>query len=182
MDTYSVSKVKTFNGREGLGFNATLLRNGAPVAAVMDDAHGGPSRFSWLDSRKVPVEFPALDHKDQPVTMRGTPEEGAFWAYCLSLGTYEAYGETMPHTPDVVVENLVNDLEVARILSRRLKREMKDRLLFIEDGKEFFCKPRTRGTDPMLLLADLKKRHPGAVVLNELPFEEALALSLKAIP
>lgn len=35
---YKITKLKTFRGHDGEGFNTTLSRNGKPVALVDDDA------------------------------------------------------------------------------------------------------------------------------------------------
>ena len=44
---YSLRKVKTFIGNEGQGFNAELLRDGKPVAFVIDSAQGGEFEYQW---------------------------------------------------------------------------------------------------------------------------------------
>ena len=46
---YSVIKVKTFEGMEGKGFNATLCRDGRPIAFVIDEGCGGCYLWRWLD-------------------------------------------------------------------------------------------------------------------------------------
>lgn len=46
---YSVKKVRTFEGREGLGYNADLYRGNKKIASVIDDAHGGDLMINWLD-------------------------------------------------------------------------------------------------------------------------------------
>lgn len=45
---YSVIKVKTFEGMEGKGFNATLCRDGKPIAFVIDEGCGGCYLWRWL--------------------------------------------------------------------------------------------------------------------------------------
>lgn len=46
---YSLAKVKTFEGVEGMGFNCTVLSEGKPVAKVTDDAWGGECRWDWIN-------------------------------------------------------------------------------------------------------------------------------------
>ena len=46
---YSLRKVKTFEGRDGHGLNAELLRDGKPVAFILDEGCGGEMRFRWND-------------------------------------------------------------------------------------------------------------------------------------
>ena len=47
--SYTIKGVKTFRGREGQGFNATLCRDGKPVAHVDDAACGGC--YNWRTQR-----------------------------------------------------------------------------------------------------------------------------------
>ena len=46
---YSVKKVKSFTGREGLGFNADLYRGKKKIAFAYDDASGGDVRIDWIE-------------------------------------------------------------------------------------------------------------------------------------
>jgi len=47
---YSVKAVKSFEGREGYGFNCNLYRNGKKVGSCVDDAHGGEMYpISWTN-------------------------------------------------------------------------------------------------------------------------------------
>lgn len=46
---YAITKIKTFRGNEGFGLNATLTRDGKPIAFILDDANGGPMDFDWAD-------------------------------------------------------------------------------------------------------------------------------------
>ena len=46
---YTVSKVRSFTGREGPGFNATLNRDGQPVCLIIDEGNGGSMLFRWQD-------------------------------------------------------------------------------------------------------------------------------------
>jgi len=48
---YSVKGVKSFQGREGLGFNCNLYRGKKKVAFCYDDASGGEVRIDWLEGR-----------------------------------------------------------------------------------------------------------------------------------
>lgn len=87
MPTYTVRKTKVFRGREGNGFNAELLKDGKPVAFVMNDASGGPTDFDWYDNRMPrsaaevvnPPVRPTVEvtNPDNGVTYRVSPEEAA---------------------------------------------------------------------------------------------------------
>lgn len=47
-NVWTIKKFKSFTGREGVGFNATFLRNGKAVAEVRDMANGGCYDWDWL--------------------------------------------------------------------------------------------------------------------------------------
>ena len=46
--SYTIKGVKTFRGMEGQGFNATLCRDGKPIAHVDDEGCGGCYNWRWL--------------------------------------------------------------------------------------------------------------------------------------
>jgi hypothetical protein len=48
---YALTKVKTFRGRDGHGLNATLTRDGKPVAFILDEGCGGMVDFDWADQK-----------------------------------------------------------------------------------------------------------------------------------
>lgn len=54
---YTLTKVKTFNGREGQGFNATICCNGIPVAFAFDDASGGDIDISFRNPGQTAASY-----------------------------------------------------------------------------------------------------------------------------
>ncbi len=50
-DVFSLRGIKTFQGKDGHGLNATLLRNGKPVCTLLDEGCGGEMWFQWHDQR-----------------------------------------------------------------------------------------------------------------------------------
>lgn len=75
MSEYSVSKVKTFRGREGYGFNAELQRGGKPIAFVIDEANGGMYHFEWNDCGEPRIEVESQRLDGSPLILKCTPEE-----------------------------------------------------------------------------------------------------------
>jgi len=173
MSKYSVSKIKTFTGMEGRGYNATLLRDGKPVADFRDAATGAPVWFDWLDIDAT-ATVKGVDHKDEPVEYPGTVEEAAFVAYCLTLPKWTYADMTAHQSPDMVADKLVNAAET----EKRLKRQFKTKLVFVDDGKEYAYGAKDK-RDPLTLVDELKRKYPKAIILNLMPLEEAVALSLK---
>jgi hypothetical protein len=172
MDKYTVSKIKTFEGMEGRGYNATLLRDGKPVADVIDDASGGGIQFRWMD-RDAKAVVRTVNHKDEPHEYNGTVEEALFAAYCLTLPKWTYSGMTSFQSTDMVVDGLVNAVET----EKRLKRQFKTKLVFVDAGQEYSFGAKDK-RDPMTLVDELKRKRPTAVILNLLPLEEAVRMSL----
>ena len=83
---YSVKNVKSLRGREGIGFNSSLYRDGKRVATVDDPANGGPLDWHWLDWKegKVPVTFKSYQGKEY--TRNATPEEAKFVEMLVAEG------------------------------------------------------------------------------------------------
>lgn len=54
---YAITKIRTFQGREGYGLNATITRDGKPIAFVLDDANGGEMRIDFRNPGQTPKSF-----------------------------------------------------------------------------------------------------------------------------
>jgi len=113
MSEYTVKSVKTFRGREGMGFNATLCRDGKKVALVDDAANGGSYSYHWLDykeGRKVEVDI--VNWQGKAVKMHCTPEQAKFVEH-VRAHTKETF-----EPEDRFVVDLVDDFEEAKTLKR----------------------------------------------------------------
>lgn len=140
-NVWTVKGVKSFVGREGYGFNATLCRNGVRVAFVMDEASGGQYRYDWCDRA----------------------EEKILRDHCTTLPPVEVQGMSLPNGPDLFVGSLVDAFESAK----KMKRQCKTKTLFTTpdcgDGRYFqiampFC-DRVK--------AHVLSKHPNATFINE---------------
>ena len=74
---YTVTKVKTFQGMEGAGFNATLCKDGEPIALVIDEGCGGCYLCRWLDRA---AEAPFKAHVKQVLPNEDFEAEDMFIA------------------------------------------------------------------------------------------------------
>ena len=79
---YSVKNIKSFMGREGLGFNANLYKGKKKIAFAYDDASGGEVDIDWID-RNEEAELdrfcntlPVLEFENPKVTL--TVDAGLF--------------------------------------------------------------------------------------------------------
>jgi hypothetical protein len=150
---YTVKSVKTFRGREGQGFNATLLCNGKPVAHVDDDANGGCYDFHWLNKDRAQAQA----------------DEDAFNAYVKTLPPMEYMGDELIIDGDLFVSELVEEIS----LRKQMDRLLKTCVVLIEGGK---MRNTKRGAQPTpALIEAVKKAHPTATILNEMDAEAAFA-------
>lgn len=113
---YSVKNVKSFEGREGLGYNCTLYCGKQRVATVIDSANGGEAQFRWLDHDAPAVEV-TYDCYGRTVTRKATPNEAAFLNF-IKGKTYEAYGSTYNYDGSAYVAKLVDDFEATKQFKR----------------------------------------------------------------
>lgn len=160
---WSVDKVKTFNGMEGKGFNARLLRNGTPVADVIDEGNGGAYLFRWYDSKSVTGKERDFngDLQDRPMT----EVEATLVQHVNRLPKDKRYG-FYPNL-DTYVSELVTDWELAK----EVKRMTKDRTAIVtRDRKVMTIKLPISDQ----VRKDVAKRYPGAVVLNDLTVADAV--------
>ncbi len=181
---YTVNAIKTFNGMEGSGFNANLLRDGKKVAEVIDDASGGPLMIHWADDKSKPVKCECRDYKDEMVERYMTPEEAKLNAYILSLpaapaGFVGADGKEVVMFPndEMFIGDLVNDVLTRRSVERRLKGLLKNKIVYIDGGSLYTSKALTPAQMAPALVT-FKTKKPDYIYLNDKPNDEALTLAL----
>ena len=108
--SWSVRRVRTFQGMEGLGFNAELLRDGKPVAFVIDDGNGGQYNIRWYTR-----------------TTKTENEEQRLTEFVEShTHVNELNGKPYRAEPDTLIGELVDKYEN----NRKFKRLSKTRTLF----------------------------------------------------
>ena len=76
---YTISKIKTFIGRDGYGLNATICRDGKPICFVLDEGCGGEMRHDFKNPLQNAASFHATTHE------MATQEEMALGVYCLAF-------------------------------------------------------------------------------------------------
>lgn len=156
---YSVTGVKSFRGREGYGFNANLHRDGRKVAFVMDDADGGEFNYEW-------------SAKDRA---QARADEQALADYCKTLPPVEFQGASLTMNADLFLGELVEAAENAQRLARHVRIQLKKHVVFVAEGKI-----RASAAPPTAaLIASFAAKYPGAMILNNLPPVDAVALYAK---
>lgn len=158
---YTVKNVKTFRGREGQGFNATLYVDGRKIAEVDDSANGGCYRWWWVDTEKNPE--------------RARADEAALNAHIATLPPVDSgIADFGPLTmdADLFVSMLVEDVS----LNKQIAGWCRKSVAFLS-GKEI---RRTKGAPTPTLIATIERQYPGAVILNTMAPADALA-AVKAV-
>lgn len=161
---YSVRNLKTFQGRDWPGFNATVYEGTRKIAEAIQDGSGGMMDLYFTD-------------KDAAKRVQDEARLEAF-AKTLPSETFDLGGKThvVEANTETLINGLVEILEEQRWAKRRLKAQTAKALVFLTaDGKAMQCP--LRGLKASTVVCDaLLERHPGAKILNTLPESEALEL------
>ena len=124
---YTLSSIKTFIGREGHGFNATLKRDGKVVALARDDASGGPMNIDWKDGHHDSKEAYAFE-----VFARMEYEaNGGRARHIAQMQEFGLARDTITEQSDAdVAEDWINRAIDQHATEKRLKRLAKTQTLF----------------------------------------------------
>jgi hypothetical protein len=147
---------------ETLAYTADVYWEGRSLGYIRNDGGGGFSIFH-VSSKGTKADYEAA----QAFAKTQTQDLG------------EGYGIVpFEHLEDYVdyVAGQEGDRQSAR---RWLARTMKSTIVLLADGKIYTCKAKWEG-DTARIEQQLKARHPGAVILNPLSEEEAIAKYLSA--
>lgn len=110
---YTISKIKTFIGRDGYGLNATICRAGKPICFVLDEGCGGEVRFDFRNYKQALTRDEAAQ------------AEARLGEYCLSLLAVDERG-----TARSAIETWVNTTVDAHQNDKRFNRIAKTKTLF----------------------------------------------------
>ncbi|SFH27794.1 hypothetical protein SAMN04488020_10977 [Palleronia marisminoris] len=142
-------KYAAFSSEETNCYSATLYINGKKIGTVGNDGHGGPDRF----------------HGDHAAFAEAD-------AWCkANLPRWQMNDESFETDLEMRCGQLVDEWLVARDLKTALRTKVLMRNPV--DGLIYQVKHRGR---VQATAKTIEERHPGATILNTLPFEEALTL------
>lgn len=147
---------------ETLAYTADVYWSGRLLGHIRNDGRGGFSLFH-VSSKGTNADYQAASAFAKTQTQ--------------DLG--EGYGIVpFDHLEDYV-DHVAGQEGDRQSVRRWLSRTMKDKIVFFADGKIYTCKTKWAG-DTARLEQQINARHPGAVILNPLPAEEAIARYLSA--
>tara|TARA_R110000744_G_scaffold379269_2_gene496906 strand:+ start:411 stop:920 length:510 start_codon:yes stop_codon:yes gene_type:complete len=141
-------------------YNATVYINGKKAVEVSNDGHGGSDRQDvWHENG---FNLNAIN-------------EWCIKTYGKKTHSYNSNGENKSFTYDYGLESLCQDALYDWLDSKALKKDFKNKYLFLEDGKLMAYKKSPKDTD-VTFKQFFEKEHPQNICLNFLPFEKALEL------
>ena len=137
-------------------YSATLHVNGKKIGTVSNAGHGGPDEFNGDQAAFAKAEAWLAANKP-PVQL---------------------YGDA---TTPMDMELYCGELLTAHLISKDLKASLRCSVLFIKEGVEEISQIRWKGvrTITPIHIETVKSKYPQARILNEIPFDEALALFTK---
>lgn len=148
--TYSVKNVKTWNTYDGGGYQATIYKDGKPFFIVVEAGQGGELEHHPIKNDTYPQ-------------LREKVKEMELWSQSLERKN--------PSSADLYIEELVNDFQDAKTLKRHLNKNV----VTLRDGNIYpwGCKYNEKSAEI------IKVKSPTSIILNALPFDEALSLFKK---
>ncbi|MBT7878091.1 MAG: hypothetical protein HN738_08415 [Gammaproteobacteria bacterium] len=153
-------KHSEFASRETNCFEATVWLNGKRAFFASNDGHGGADYYAPLENQER-SEFNGLLND--------------LINHCLTLPKWgsEFGGEdSMDVTPEILIGNLVNDT----LDTKKLKKSLKKKVLFINENGIYQTGYRGNRKVDQNLIDMVKDENPDSIILNCLAFSEALAL------
>lgn len=162
MITLKKLKIATSLTQETLAYTADVYWDGRFLGHIRNDGGGGFSIF----------------HFDQKSTKQDREASVAF-AKAQKQDLGEGYGIVpFDHIEDYV-DHLACEEGDRQAARRWLSRTLKIKIAFFADGKIYTCNGKWAGNEAAIE-QQIKARHPGAIVLNGLPEDKAIATYLSA--
>lgn len=172
---YTLTKIKTFNGREGQGLNATICKDGKPVCYVLDDASGGEVEFDYRNPGQTRASFEATTREAAQTAERELGE------FCLAAIPAKERAEIeasaakakATYAPELKVEmrvradainHWVNSLVDAHSNKKRLDRVAKTKTLFRVEGDSTDSYRTIKRPYDAAVQGYLDREYPGKVV------------------
>jgi hypothetical protein len=142
---YAVKNVKSFQGREGIGFECSIYLDKKRIGSATDTASGGEINF-YLD----------------------TGEREKLDKFCLTLpkwGSEFQDGKEFNTDADIYISNLVNAFELNKKIKGWCRTKTVFKLASYKDGEYSTIKAKFDGKVKAYLLGKYSKK--GLVIMNE---------------
>jgi hypothetical protein len=149
-----------FASHETNCYEATVWLNGKRAFFASNDGHGGEDLYAPLENQDR-GEFTSLLND--------------LINHCLTLPKWGSqYGgeDNMDVTPEILIGNLVNDM----LDTKKLKKSLKKKVLFINENGIYQTGYRGNRKVDQNLIDMVKEENPDSIILNCLAFSEALDL------
>jgi len=159
--------IKTFQGMEGYGLNATLYFKGKKAAFVLDEGCGGEMMYHWQNGMEPVVldhcrKMPKIDHQKECVELYG---QG--WWDKLGVEAQKRMAKEDKSGRERL-DRWINAEVDRRENEKRLKRLCRNKLVFqTTEGKAKNEYQTLNSKYTPHAAAWVRKKYPDAVILNE---------------
>lgn len=154
-------KVCKFASEETTCFEAKVLFDGVYIADARNDGRGGctdyRARSGSLDTALAQAEAWAASLPAIVTEFDDPKEPGKKFSYASNL------------------EHVIDDLVFAGEQEARLKRLLRKKIIY-RDGDTLYQYGTRSGKVDASMIDVVRTKHPGAVILNQIPFAQAAAL------
>jgi hypothetical protein len=161
-------QTSAFASEETHCYTATLYVDGLKWGSVSNEGHGGADHFHGVDGKSY-ADLKALDAQIAATY----PESDVSYLY----------GEETPagtHMQTESLETLCGEIVNAHLMAKELKRAMGRKVMFTKPGQpgiyEIPLKQKGRVWQVEQVVEAITKKTPGAIALNMMPFDQALAI------
>jgi hypothetical protein len=145
-------KYAAFASEETACYEASLYVDGKRIGTVANDGHGGPDRF----------------HGDQAAY-----EQANQWLADNYPPVELFHGQTTPMGIEMCCARLLDE----HLMAKELKRALKSKVLYYQPDEKQIMELGWKGVRKIdeRHIQQAAQKYPDAVILNTLPFDEALA-------
>lgn len=139
-----------FASEETHCFEASVYVDGKRFCIASNEGHGGPDKYTPIKPNQT---FNELNQEIADIGAQLPDDEG--------------YGFDSHTRFEVAVGDAVNHA----LIAKDLKKDLKKKIVFIDDGKVLEI---TAGSDVEGRKQQIRTKYPGAQILNDLPIDEAV--------
>lgn len=156
-------KHSDFASEETYCFEATVYVDGKRFCVASNDGHGGCNNYAPADRTSRADLYHAVKALDERIGATCPP----------IVMTKAKHGIDTTMTPDL--ETVIGDLVTRWLYARDLKNRMRRKWVYQpEPDGDLYEYRRETGQKAAAILDVIRKRHPGARLLNVMPIDEAV--------
>jgi|DEB0MinimDraft_10_1074344.scaffolds.fasta_scaffold36120_2 hypothetical protein len=165
----TLKNIKTFDTMDGMAWDATVYIDGQKVGTAHNDGEGGGAFFHMSAEHEKRLE----DHAKTLPWFRYDSDKDDF------VDCEVDHSDGMAQNAEMLIETLIENAEQ----EKRMKRTLKSKAALIIEGKPGITTYSWKGCKQVTdrHLEAIRTKHPDAIMLNDLPHDEALKVWVKHV-